>query len=163
MSKSGRIQLTLGVQPPVGGSDLVAHMAFLRGWALENYVTRDGREGHLFLVMLTVPDEWGPEDREVFEGEITRALHLMRGMPWLGVREVLAYMAAEVAVERVEDEEASELFALLRSTDKRGWGEVVTPLLRRLKPYGEEAGKQVAATAATAALTALLRLVISLA
>ena len=80
-------------------------------------------------------------------------------MPWLGVREVLAYMAAERAVGRVDDQQAAEIFALPRQTDRSGWGDIVKPIVNRVKPYVDEAGKQVAGTAAVAALKALASLI----
>ncbi|MFT6158823.1 MAG: hypothetical protein ACJA00_001400 [Myxococcota bacterium] len=94
-------------------------MAFLRGWALEAYTTQRTRKGHLYNVVLTVPDDWGTEERDAFGIDITRALELLHGMPWLGVREVLAYRAAERAVQAVDDDQASQMFALLPKPTKR--------------------------------------------
>jgi hypothetical protein len=155
MNRTDSIQLTLSLEPPLGGDDLAAHMAFLRGAALAHYATSEMRRSVLYMVDLTVPDDWSREDHDAFEADLARALHLLRGMPWLREREVLAYMAAERAVEQVEDERASELFAVLRQTDKTGWDAILAPVAARLRSHADDAALSVGLTTAAAALMAL--------
>lgn len=155
-----KVQFVVAVMPPHRGEDLVAHLAFQRGWTLSGYTTTRFRRGHMFTIHLgDVPETVSPEERDDFSEEVQRALKLIRGMPWLSVRDVIAYMKAERQVEQVGDPQASEMFALLRQTDREGWDEILRPLYEHTAAYRDHAGKQVVGTAAVAALKALAGLV----